>query len=121
MPRAVPIALLFLIASAPHAPAQTTRPLSETQKIERLIQAVAELKDATFVRNGKEHSAPDAAKHMRDKWHAARKHIKTAEDFIEKAASRSSVSGKPYLIRFKDGREVESGTFLREELKKLIT
>jgi hypothetical protein len=29
------------------------------------------------------------------------------------------MSGKPYTIRFKDGKEVESGTFLREQLKKL--
>jgi hypothetical protein len=56
---------------------------------------------------------------MRDKWNAQKSKVKTAEDFIEYCASRSSVSGKPYLIRFKDGREIESGAFLREELKKL--
>ena len=56
---------------------------------------------------------------MRDKWQHGRDQIKTALDFIDKAASRSSVSGKPYLIRFKDGREIESATFLRDQLKKV--
>ena len=37
--------------------------------------------------------------------------------FIAKAASVSSTSGKPYLIRFKDGREVKCGDYLKERLK----
>ena len=84
-----------------------------------LIRTVDELKDATFIRNGTDYDCHAAAKHMRDKWEYGRKHIKTAGDFIEKVASKSSVSSKPYLIRFKDGHEVESGNFLRDELKKL--
>ena len=97
----------------------TTKPLSEDEKIERLIRVVAELKDATFIRNGKAHDCREAAKHMRDKWEHGKDQVKTATDFIDKAASKSSISGKPYLIRFKDGREVESGAFLRDELKKI--
>ena len=92
---------------------------SEDEKIERLIRIVAELKDATFIRNGKEHDCQEAAKHMRDKWEHGKDQIKTAGEFIEKAASRSMASGKPYTIRFNDGREVESGAFLRDELKKI--
>ena len=99
--------------------AQTTKPLSEDEKIESLIRAVDQLKDATFVRNGKDYDCHAAAKHMRDKWEHGKDQIKSAKDFIEKAASKSLASGKPYLIKFKDGREVESGAFLAEELKKL--
>jgi hypothetical protein len=40
-------------------------------------------------------------------------------DFIEKVASVSSTSGKPYVIRFKDSHEVKCGDYLKEELKKL--
>lgn len=93
--------------------------LTEDQKIEKLIQTVAEMKDAVFIRNGAEHTPAQAAQHMRNKWEHAKDQVKTAEEFIDKLASKSSASGKPYLIRFKDGREVESGTFLREQLKKL--
>ena len=93
--------------------------LTEDQKIEKLIQTVGDLKDAVFIRNGAEHTPAQAAQHMRNKWERAKDQAKTAEEFIDKIASRSSASGKPYLIRFKDGREVESGTYLHEQLKKL--
>jgi len=97
----------------------TSKPLAEDEKIERLIQTVDQLQDATFVRNGKDYDCHAAAKHMRDKWDYGRKQIRTAVEFIDKAASKSSASGKPYKIRFKDGREVEAGQFLHDELKKI--
>ena len=115
------IATLLLVAAALRAPAQATGALTEDEKIERLIRSIADLKDATFIRNGDEHTAAEAAGHLRTKWQRGKKHVKTADDFIEKIASKSSISGKPYTIRFKDGKEVESGTYLRDELKKLAS
>ena len=91
----------------------------ERQKIERLISSVQSLKDATFVRNGTEYDGKTAAEHVRTKWKAAGSKVKTARDFIRLAASKSSRSGKPYLIRFKDGREVESETYLTERLEEI--
>jgi hypothetical protein len=95
------------------------KPLTEKQKIEALIKHIEGLEDAKFVRNGREHDAKTAAKFLRGKWEANEARIKTAKDFIEKAASASSTTGKPYLIRFKDGKEVKTGDYLREELKKI--
>jgi len=34
-------------------------------------------------------------------------------------ASTSSTTGRPYLIRFKDGNEIKSGDYLLLELEKL--
>ena len=45
--------------------------------------------------------------------------IRTAWEFIDKIASASGTSGKPYLIRFQDGREINSRDFLIAELNKL--
>ena len=45
--------------------------------------------------------------------------FKVARDFIEKVASFSGTSGKPYLIRFKDGSETKSRDFLLADLKKI--
>lgn len=99
---------------------QTSPPsLTETQKIEMLIKHVAELKDAKFIRNGKGHDAKAAAEHLRKKWDYAKKEIKTARDFIQKIATESYVGKKPYLIRFKDGREVKAGDYLSERLKEI--
>jgi hypothetical protein len=93
--------------------------LSESQKIEALIKHVGELKAAAFVRNGKPHTPAEAARHMRDKWQWRKDQINTTIEFIEIAATKSSVSGKPYLIRFSDGKEVSSADYLREQLRKL--
>jgi hypothetical protein len=91
---------------------------TEKEKIEALIKHVEGLKDAKFVRNDKEYDAKTAATFLRGKWDANEGQIKTARDFIEKAASASGTSGKPYVIRFKD-KEVKCGEYLLEELKKL--
>ena len=111
-------ALVLLLAGLPALEAQD-EPLTEKQKIEALIKAVEGRKDVTFVRNDREYDAKTAAKFLRGKWEANDAGIKTAKDFIEKSASVSSTSGKPYLIRLKDGKEMKSGDYLLEELKKL--
>lgn len=94
-------------------------PNSEKQKIETLIKQVANLKDAKFVRNGSAYNADSAAVFLRRKWQANESEVKTAQDFIDKVASFSATSGKPYLIRFKDGSESQSRDFLLAQLKEL--
>ena len=95
------------------------KPLIEKEKIQVLIKALESLKEATFIRNDSDYDAKAAARFLRGKWQAQEKEIKTAMDFIDKVASVSSTSGKPYVIRFKGPREVRCGEYLKEELKKL--
>src|ERR1017187_7009801 len=92
---------------------------SEDKKIEALIQHVGDLKDTKFIRNGSEYGASTAAKFLRGKWDAHKAEVKTADDFITKVATASGTSGQPYLLRFKDGKELKSGDYLRRELRKL--
>ena len=61
------------------------------------------LEGAVFIRNGEEHAAKDAVTHLRLKWEKQEKKIRSAEDFITFCASKSSLSGKRYQIRFKNG------------------
>ncbi len=111
--------LCFFWSAANTLSAAEIAPATEKAKIETLITHIQELKDATFVRNGSEYSAANAAKFIRAKWERNEKDIKTAADFIAKAASTSGTSGKPYLIRFKDGKETLCGEYLTAQLKKL--
>lgn len=111
--------LLFLLVAGSLQLRADDKPLSEKDKIEALIKHMENLKEATFIRNGGEYNAKSAAKFLRGKWEKMGKEIKTASEFIEKIASMSSTTGKPYLIRFKDGREVKCGEYLKAELKKL--
>lgn len=106
------VLLLFLALGTTHA-------ANATEEIEALLTYVAGLDGAKFVRNGGAHSPADAVAHMRLKWSRQKGRIKTAEDFIEHCASKSTVSGKPYTIRFADGRDEESGKVLRTELARM--
>ena len=94
-------------------------PDSEKQKIEALIKRVGELRDAKFVRNGSNYGTTTAVLFLRAKWEANNAEIRTAREFIDKIATVSGTSGKPYLIRFQDGREIKSRDFLVAELNRL--
>lgn len=107
-------------AAAPAAPAAATAPaLSERAKIDALIASVGQLRGAVFIRNGTEHDSAKAAAHLRRKLGAAGKRVKTADQFITYLATGSSMTGKPYKIRFADGRTVESADYFREQLRRL--
>ncbi|MEX2176566.1 MAG: DUF5329 family protein [Pirellulaceae bacterium] len=114
------LAGLILSLALPSSAAEL--PAEEKARIEQLIEHVKGLKDAAFVRNGVEYDAATAAKFLQGKWDANAAKIATARQFIDKAASASSTTGKPYLIRFKQGgasKEVKSGDYLLEQLKRI--
>lgn len=71
------------------------------------------------MRNGRSYPASSAARFLREKWHSRRSEVRSAEDFIARIASFSSTTGKPYLVRFADGRQIPAAKYLRGELAKL--
>ncbi|MFY8189763.1 MAG: DUF5329 family protein [Bacteroidia bacterium] len=99
---------------------ETQKELTEAQKIDKLI-AYVEVTEAKFVRNGTEYSGVDAAKHLRMKREKAGKKITTARQFIDYLASKSSMSGEPYLMKFKNGTTLPVRDILYHQLKKLET
>jgi hypothetical protein len=103
------LALPVLCAPPPH----------ELSRIEKLIQFVESQKDMKFIRNGTEYSCADAAKFLRGKMDAMGGEVRTARDFIERIASKSSLSGQPYQVRFADGKTMLAAQFLSDELKRL--
>ena len=114
------LAVVLLITLAiPVATHAQTLPTAERQKIESLIKYVGDLKDTKFVRNGSSYEVSTAVRFLRGKWEANDDRVKTARDFIDKVASFSGTSGKPYLIRFKDSKEIPSREFLAAELQKI--
>jgi len=109
--------LLLALVFAPIALAKT--PPAEVRKIEALIAAVESTPEAVFIRNGSEHDAAAAADHLRLKWRHAGDRIRTARDFIRYCATKSSLTGRRYTIRFPGGRVVESAVFFEEELQRI--
>jgi len=92
--------------------------LTEEQKITELINYI-EKSEAMFVRNGSEYSGVKAAEHLRMKRKKAGDRIKTAKDFIDYIASKSSSSGEPYYMKFKNGQKIQVRDILLHELKKI--
>jgi hypothetical protein len=88
----------------------------EKKKIEFLISSVENLEGAKFIRNGTEYDGKKAAEHLRMKLQHAL--VQTADDFIRLCASKSSVTGKPYMIRFSDGKTIKSEEYFRDKLKE---
>ncbi|HVG23995.1 MAG TPA: DUF5329 family protein [Thermoanaerobaculia bacterium] len=117
MTRASALALLLLSAFSLFA---TNTRRSEATKIDALIASVGRLQGgASFIRNGKAYDAATAAKFLRGKWERQTREIATAEEFIERVGTRSSTTGRAYMVRYRDGHEVPVAVFLRTELQKL--
>jgi hypothetical protein len=89
----------------------------EKRKIEFLISSIENLKGAKFIRNGTEHTGKEAAEHLRMKLQNALA-VQTADDFIRLCASKSSITGKPYMIRLSNGKTIKSEEYFREKLKE---
>jgi hypothetical protein len=92
--------------------------LQEGKRIEYLISCVEHLTGAEFVRNGSHYDGKQAAAHLRMKLSKAGDRVQSAEDFITLCASKSYLSGKPYLILFPDGKTVPAGDFFHKKLKE---
>jgi hypothetical protein len=91
----------------------------EKKKIEFLISSVENLKGAKFIRNGSEYdNGKAAAAHLRMKLQKAGGYVQTADDFIRLCASKSFITGKPYMIRSSDGKTIKAEEYFREKLKQ---
>ncbi|MHB8624503.1 MAG: YfeK family protein [Sulfuricaulis sp.] len=73
-----------------------------------------------FYRNGTWHDSKAAQAHLRLKYNylALRNMINTTDEFILRAATKSSLSGKPYMVRCHGGAIVTSNKWLSDELAR---
>lgn len=87
------------------------------QTINFLLHRI-ETADATFIRNGQSHTPKEAVAHIRAKYEHFKAQIKTPDDFIRLAATKSLLTGQPYLIRTKEGNEMPLNVWLKNELRQ---
>jgi len=99
--------------------AAAASPTVAQTEVEYLLSAVA-ASGCEFYRNGEWFDAHRASAHLRDKYNAltAIGGFATATDFIEKAATKSSLSGRPYLVRCAGGAPVPTNPWLGELLER---
>jgi hypothetical protein len=98
MKRLAAIPLLLLLVTAGFA---TESMDTMDAEIDFLLDYV-ETSGCTFIRNGKEHKPESARSHLELKRKRGKRYYNSTEEFIEKIASSSSWSGKPYMIRCGD-------------------
>jgi hypothetical protein len=73
-----------------------------------------------FYRNGTWYGSSEAVSHLNRKYQylLGKGLVASAEDFIEKAASESSMSGRAYRVRCGSGPAVNSADWFRVELER---
>ncbi len=104
--------MIVLIVSTAHAGDD------EAERIEYLLSSVGN-SECVFIRNGTEHTAEDAEKHLRMKYRRGKKWVASTESFINRIATKSSFSGKLYRIRCGEQEAQPTAVWLRERLSEL--
>jgi hypothetical protein len=107
----VGVFVLLTICSA--VPARAAESLEQT--IAFLLHRI-ETADATFIRNGQAHTPQEAVAHVRAKYFKTQ--IKTPEDFIRLAVTKSLLTGQPYLVRTRDCKEMSLNAWLTDALRE---
>lgn len=109
----------ILLAASLHGAAAAAPEAKARAEIAHLLDYVA-TPGCQFYRNGSWHEGAEARAHLKKKYDYLLKRdlVTNAESFIERAATESSMSGKPYQVKCGGGQAVASGPYLTEELKR---
>ena len=98
-------------------------PPSAAQAETGYLLALVEASSCEFYRNGTAYDGSRAGSHLRDKYAliVAADHVLTADAFVEKVATRSSMTGRPYEVSCAGHERVPLGPWLREALARYRT
>jgi hypothetical protein len=114
--------LLVIVLTCLLVPAIEAAPLAPAARaeVDGLLSRL-EASACEFSRNGSWYPASEAKAHLLRKlgYLEDKGLVQTAEQFIERAASSSSVTGEPYLVRCGSDAPVQSGAWLRAQLKAM--
>ena len=113
-------AVLLLFGLFSMAPAQAASSMDMPTEVNFLLGYI-EGSGCEFQRNGTWHNSHEAQLHLRDKFNylVAWKRVDTAEQFIARAATESSITSRAYLVRCKGGSTITSKKWLGDELLRL--
>lgn len=97
---------------------QPFRPLTEPEKIEKLLDEVRH-SDLVFIRNGRRMTAQETATRLQRRYERRGRKVLTARDFAGRFAASGPLSGKPYLVHYPDGREEYARDWMIEQLNEI--
>jgi hypothetical protein len=113
------IAAILLLLASGTAIAQTPSHATNREIVQ--LFAALESSKCEFYRNGSWHNAQRASAHLHQKYSYLLKKglVTSTESFIDLAASKSSMSGKPYLVRCGAAQPITSKLWFTNRLKEL--
>ena len=89
-------------------------------EIDFLLKSIGS-SDCTFIRNGERHNSRAAEKHLRMKYRRGKRYAPSSEKFVERLASKSSLSKKLYYIECEGEEKTPSGDWLMQRLGEYRT
>lgn len=92
-------------------------PPGQVVEVEYLIKFVRNA-DCRMERNGEFYSGVEVTAHILNKYDYYREEINSTEEFIELSASKSVISGKPYVAHCNKGEPVNVRIWLLKELQR---
>jgi hypothetical protein len=105
-------AIIFaLVAGA----AQAALPAAHKAEVDHLLKFVRQT-TCKIERNGKMHDGSAAASHIAKKFDYFSDEIHSTEQFIDLSATRSTVSGRYYMVQCGDGEHIRTRDWLLQEL-----
>lgn len=112
--RRVTSALAMLAMTATFVLTSPAMARSMSEEIDHLLGFIA-ASPCAFIRNGVSYDGERAVAHIKDKYEHYRSDIHSAEDFIALAATKSEMSGRPYLVQC-DADPMPAADWLKKEL-----
>lgn len=112
-------ATVVLCMGGAGAPAWAQSDARTREDIAHLLDFVAQ-SGCQFERNGSWHDSKAARDHLQEKYDYLQRRglVPDAHAFIERAASQSSISGKPYHVRCGKDQVITSAQWLNAELER---
>ena len=89
-------------------------------EIDYLLRSIGS-SGCTFIRNGESHESREAEDHLRMKYRRGKRSAPTSEKFIERLASKSSLSNQLYYIECEGEERMPSGDWLMKRLGEYRT
>jgi hypothetical protein len=118
MKRNLIIVAITTVLAATMVLAEDTRPQKDTDETIAYLLAFVAKSDCTFIRNGQSSTGKRASDHLKSKYQYFKDKIATPEDFIRLAATKSILSGEPYRVRTKEGKELRCDEWMKQLLEE---
>jgi ATP-dependent DNA helicase Rep len=107
--------LLLACVMSFSTPSGADIPAAQLAEVEHLL-AYLEASNCEMIRNGNSYDGKEGASHIRRKYDYYRDQISSTEEFIERSASKSIMSGRHYQVQCPGQLAVNSQDWLLEEL-----